>query len=657
MKKIFLPTLTALIFATGCQTAIKTTQTHPDYIPREVLFSNPDIAGIKISPDGKYVAFLKEHNGVLNVWSQEFGKPETSKPVTNDSKRGVFNYNWTYTAGTIIFTQDVSGDENDGLFTVNVITGETKEISAPGKSKTDVAEVSFERPNEVVIMTNARNPQFFDYQILNLTTKKTQDLFTNKENYASIAFDKQYNPVIASKTNGDGTSTYFLWDKKSRSFKKKAVIPFEDSMSTAVADVSYDGSKVYLVDSRKRDKAALIEWNLKTNKQTILATNSKADIDNLFLHPKTGALLATSANYLKKELQFFDKDFQKNYDFLKQQLGEDISVTSMSFEGDQWVVTSTAPDKPVTFYFYDAKTHKLGEPMIGRKSLQAYANRLSPMTPVEIKSRDGLTLVSYLTLAKKPVDKSFVLLVHGGPWGRDNYGYNSMHQWFADRGYNVLSVNFRASTGFGKKFLNAGDLQWGRNMHNDLIDAVNWAVKQGYADPKKVAIVGGSYGGYSALAAVTFTPDVFAASVDIVGPSNLETLLKSVPPYWESFRTTLYKRVGDPRTEQGRRILYNASPLHFADRIKTPLLILQGANDPRVKKAEADQIYNAMVSKKIPVEYVLFPDEGHGFAKASNNMASNAIIEDFLGKYLKGRVQPFGNQVKDSTAQFITQPQ
>ena len=556
------------------------------------------------------------------------GKPETAKPITHDSKRGIFNYNWTYSSGNLIYAQDVGGDENFGLYLANVVSGEIKEVTKPGKSRAEVTAASFQRPNELVISTNARDPRYFDYQILYLTTKETKNLFTNKEDFASVDFDKQFNPVIATKSNGDGSNTWFLWDKKSHTFKKKAVIPFEDSMSTAVADVSFDGSKVYLFDSRKRDKSALVEWDLKLNKSKVLATNDKADIDFFMKHPKTEALLFAFAVYQKREMQFFDKEFQRHFEGLQKILGEDINVSSMSHEGDQWVITTTSPNKPVTYYFYDVKTEKLGEPLVARKSLIPYSDRLSAMTPVIIKSRDGLDLVSYLTLSQKPADNALVLLVHGGPWGRDTYGYNPVHQWLADRGYNVLSVNFRASTGFGKKFLNAGDQQWGRNMHNDLIDAVHWAVENKYADADNVAIFGGSYGGYSALAGVTFTPDVFAAAVDVVGPSNLETLLKSVPPYWESFRTTLYKRMGDPRTAEGRQLLKERSPLTYVDKIKKPLLIMQGANDPRVKKAEADQIYNSMVAKKIPVEYVLFPDEGHGFAKASNNMASNARSEE-----------------------------
>lgn len=659
MKKLLsLSMAAAMTLSLGaCQTITKREKVNAEYIPREVLFGNPDITGIKISPDGKYVASLSAHKGVLNVWVQDFGKPETAKPVTHDSKRGIFRYNWTYTPGTIIFSQDVAGDENFGLYTLNVTTGETIEITKPGKVTSQIAELSHLRPQEVVIMSNERDPKFFDYKILNLATKATTDLFTNTENYSGIIFDKQFHPVLASKSNPDGSSNIYLWNQKTKKFEKKTVIPFEDSLTSAAVDTSHDGSKVYTVDSRGRDKAALIEWDLKTDKSRILASDERSDIQGLQMHPKTGKLLWASSYYLKRDIQFFDKETQKHFEHIEKQLNSDINVTSMSLEGDHWVVFADSSDKPVAFYFYDVKTKTLSEALYHMKSMLPYADRMSAMEPVEVPSRDGYQLVSYLTQARKPAGKSLVLLVHGGPWGRDTFGYHPYHQWLADRGYNVLSVNFRASTGFGKKFLNAGDKQWGRKMHDDLIDAVNWAVKNGYADPNQVVIMGGSYGGYAALAGVTFTPDTFAAAVDIVGPSNLETLLNTVPPYWESFRANLYKRVGDPTTPEGRKLLKERSPLTHVDKIKKPLLILQGANDPRVKKAEADQIYNAMVAKKIPVEYVLFPDEGHGFAKASNNMAANAVIEEFLQKYLKGRLEPIEPHVKASSAQFITTPQ
>ncbi len=656
MKSLLHVTLLSVLVLTigGCQTSEKKVQVNKELIPREVLFGNPDITGVQISPDGQQIAYLAEHQGVLNIWVQSFGKPETAKPVTNDTKRGIFSFDWTFKPGTLAFSQDRAGDENYGLYTLNTLTGETTEIAAPGKTQTNVTKLSHTRPDEVVIMTNSRDPKYFDYKILNLVTKKQTNLFTNKENFSGILFNQEFVPVLAAKSKSNGGSTIFLWNLAKASFAKKMEIPFEDSLMFGADEVSPDGRLIYLLDSRGQDKAALKLWDLKTDQYTVLASDERSDIQGIRLHPKTGAPLWATSNYFKREVKFLDATLQKHFEGIQKELKSDIVIPSMSLEADQWVVLTQGSNKPAAYYFYDVKKKKLSAALYARKSLLPYAERLNVMEPVEIESRDGFKLVSYLTRSKKQAGQSLILLVHGGPWGRDAYGYNPYHQWLSDRGYNVLSVNFRASTGFGKKFLNAGDGEWGRKMHDDLIDAVQWAVKKGYANEKQVVIMGGSYGGYAALAGLTFTPDDFAAGIDIVGPSNLETLLSTVPPYWESFKANLYQRVGNPQTASGRKLLKERSPLNHIEKIKKPLLILQGANDPRVKKAEADQIYNAMVAKKIPVEYVLFPDEGHGFAKAQNNMGANAIIEEFLQKILSGRLQPIQEHVKASSAEIIT---
>ena len=341
----------------------------------------------------------------------------------------------------------------------------------------------------------------------------------------------------------------------------------------------------------------------------------------------------------------------------------EVSVNSRTLDDKTWIVTYSAAESPAVYYRYDRTPGAEGtltRLFSARPALDG--KPLAPMWPLELKSRDGLNLVSYLTLppqadpdgdGKPDAPVPMVLLVHGGPWGRDEYGYSGYDQWLANRGYAVLGVNFRGSTGFGKEFTNAGDGEWAGKMHDDLIDAVQWAVGQGITTADKVAIMGGSYGGYATLAGLTFTPDTFACGVDIVGPSNLNTLLSTVPPYWASFFEQLAKRMGDPRTDAGKKWLTERSPLTRADQIKKPLLIGQGANDPRVKQAESDQIVKAMQAKNIPVTYVLFPDEGHGFARPENNKAFNAVTEGFLAQCLGGRVEPIG---KDFTGSSISVP-
>jgi dipeptidyl aminopeptidase/acylaminoacyl peptidase len=423
-----------------------------------------------------------------------------------------------------------------------------------------------------------------------------------------------------------------------------------------------DGKTLYWMDSRDRDTTALFAEDTATGQRKLIGQDSRADLGNTLRHPVTGVVQAYSVNYLQNEWKFIDVGLKDDFDWLQKQLGQgEVFVASRTKADDKWIVGIDPVSKVAGTYLYDRLEKKLTMLYVARPELQGAP--LVPMQTAEIKARDGLTLPSYLTLPKgadtngdgkadKPVP--MVLLVHGGPWARDGYGYNGYHQWLANRGYAVLSVNFRASRGFGKKFLSAGNLQWGLAMHNDLLDAVEWAVKQGVTTTEKVAIMGGSYGGYATLAGLAFTPKVFACGVDIVGPSNLETLLATIPPYWEAGRKQMYSRMGDPNTPEGKQTLRNASPLYKADQIVRPLLIGQGANDPRVKQAESDQIVTAMQAKKIPVTYVLYPDEGHGFAKPSNNIGFNAITESFLGSCLGGRVEALGDTLGKSTGQVKT---
>lgn len=641
------------IALTACQSKVKVEIARVEYIPRQVLFGNPKMTSVKLSPDGQTLAYLAEHKGVLNIWVQKWGEPQSARPVTQDLGRGIFNFDWTYKIDTLIYSQDKLGDENFGVYTLNVKTEKVTEITKPGRFTSSVAEVSHLRPNEVVITTNDKDPRFFNYKILNLETKVQTLLFSNDQEFSQIYFDKSYRPVIATKSNPDASSDLFLWNIKEKKFIKKSTVGFEDSLSTYVVNVSFNGKKVYLSDSIGSNTSALVEWDLVTDKKIKIAQHPKSDLGSVFFHPTTEKVLSVSFNYLKVEREFFDDEVKTHFTNIEKTINQNFGLASVSHDATRWVIATNEPNKPGAFYFFDASKGLLSSPFYARPDLVEFQEQLQPMDAIEIQSRDGYSLVSYLTRPKNPVGKSLVLLVHGGPWSRDQYGYNSYHQWLADRGYHVLSVNFRGSTGFGKKFINAGDLEWGKKMHDDLLDAVIWAVENKIADPSQIVIMGGSYGGYAALAGLTFSPKTFAAAIDIVGPSNLETLLASIPTYWESFKTTLYRRVGDPTTEVGRKILKERSPLNHVEKIERPLLILQGANDPRVKKAESDQIFNAMIKKQIPVEYVVFPDEGHGFYKSQNNRAANAMTESFLQKILKGRLEPIESDIKNSSAKMI----
>jgi dipeptidyl aminopeptidase/acylaminoacyl peptidase len=442
--------------------------------------------------------------------------------------------------------------------------------------------------------------------------------------------------------------------------KPFATVGLEDALTTNPAGFTADNKTLYWIDSRGRNTAALIAQDVASGETKVIGESPRADISGTLTNPKTLQVEAYQAEYLKPEWSALDKDIGATLEWLKYKLGASPNVQARTDADDKWIVSADKVVEPSSVYLFDRKAGTLTKLYTGRPELVGAP--LVPMWPVEIKARDGLTLPSYLTLpasadanrdGKPDRAAPMVLFVHGGPWARDEFGYNPYHQWLANRGYAVLSVNYRASTGFGKEFLAAGNLQWGKKMHDDLIDSVDWAVANGVTTPDKVAIMGGSYGGYATLAGLTFTPDKFACGVDIVGPSNLFTLLETIPPYWEAFKQQFYQRMGDPTTEAGRALLKEVSPLTYTDRIKKPLLIGQGANDPRVNKRESDQIVDAMKAKNIPVTYVLFPDEGHGFARPANNIAFNAVAENFLQPCLGGRAEPIGDGLKGSTIQVL----
>ncbi len=435
-------------------------------------------------------------------------------------------------------------------------------------------------------------------------------------------------------------------------------VGLDDSQTTSPLSFTADGKTLYWAESRGRNTAALVAQDVASGVSTIVAQDERADIGEALYDTKTGVAQAYALEYLKHEYMPLDGSIKADLDFLRRAAKGNFQIVSRSDADDKWVVMIDRVSAPSSTWLYQRKGKRLTKLFEARPEL-AHAP-LVQMHPHEITSRDGMTLVSYLSLPKS-VDASgsgkashpvpMVLFVHGGPWSRDSYGYHGYHQWLANRGYAVLSVNFRGSTGFGKNFISAGDLQWGRKMHDDLLDAVAWAVKQGVTTPDKVAIMGGSYGGYATLAGMAFTPERFACGVDIVGPSNLFTLLETIPPYWESIKQQFYQRMGDPTTEAGRALLKERSPLYAADQITRPLLIGQGANDPRVNVRESDQIVAAMGAKNIPVTYVVFPDEGHGFARPVNNIAFQAVAENFLSQCLGGRAEPIGASLKASSAQ------
>ncbi|RJX68583.1 S9 family peptidase [Tsuneonella suprasediminis] len=628
-------------------------------IPRDDLFGNPTRAGGQLSPDGKWLSWLAPKDGVLNVFMAPAADPSAAKAMTASTDRPIRQYFWAPDSKSILCIQDKGGDENFLLYGVDVASGKETTLTPFEKTRVQLVGASTIQKDKLLVGLNNRDARFHDVYLLDLGSGKLTEVLQN-DGYAGFLADNNLHLRMALRPNAEGGMDYFAIDDGKIADKPFTSTGLEDSLTTSPAGYTTDGKTLYWLDSRGRDTAALYAQDVATGERKVIAENDKADIGGVMTDPITGEVEAYSVDYLKTEWTALDPNIKASLDWLDSKFDGEFGVSSRTDDDTKWIVWNDPVSAPSKTYIYDRKAKTLTDFYTTRPELAGAP--LQPMHPLEITSRDGLTLVSYLTLPPGSDSNAdgvpdapvpMVLLVHGGPWARDGYGYNSYHQWLANRGYAVLSVNFRGSTGFGKSFIEAGNLQWGRKMQDDLVDAVAWAVDKGVTNKDKVAIMGGSYGGYATLAGMAFTPTEYACGVDIVGPSNLETLLKTIPPYWEPVIAQFHQRMGNPETPEGLAMLKERSPLYKAGDIMRPLLIGQGANDPRVNKAESDQIADAMKAKGIPVTYVLFPDEGHGFAKPTNNIAFNAITENFLATCLNGRSEPIGETVKDSTAEII----
>ncbi len=648
-------------------------------IPRRILYGNPDKAAARLSPDGSRLSFLAPLEGVLNVWVGPASDPSQAKPVTEDKKRGIRIYFWAYTQKHIIYLQDKDGDENWHVYMVDLEKGETKDLTPQEGIRAQIESVSHKRPEEILVGLNDRDPQLHDVYLVNLLTGE-KTLAQENPGFAEFIIDDDYNIRFGVKMTKEGGLELLSPPKKpvkgkgknkglakKKAGESKGSVPQqewetfmtvspEDTLTTSPIDFDKTGRILYLLDSRDRDTAAFATLNLDTGEKTIISKDDRADLADLMIHPTEKTVEAVAFTYERKQWKTLDTDIAKDFDVLSQVEKGDFEVVSRTLDDKNWIVAYVVDNGPARYFHYDRSTQKANFLFTNRTELENQP--LVEMLPRVITSRDNLNLVSYLSLppgsdpdgdGRPDSPLPMVLNVHGGPWARVSWGYNPTHQWFANRGYAVLSVNFRGSTGFGKGFINASSLEWAGKMHDDLVDAIEWAVEQGIAKQEKVAIFGGSYGGYATLVGLTFTPKTFACGVDIVGPSNLVTLLNSIPPYWAPMINLFTTRVGDHRTDEGKAFLTERSPLTHVDRIERPLLIGQGANDPRVKQNESDQIVKAMQEKQIPVTYVLYPDEGHGFARPENRISFFAVTEAFLSECLGGRFEPIGNDIKGSS--------
>ena len=621
-------------------------------IPRRIFFENPEYRNVKISPDGKHLSYLAPLDGVRNLWVARLDAPTEAKPLTHATDRDIgWGYRWAHTNRHIVFFRDHDGDENWRAASVDMESGAIVPLSPEHGVKSFIQESDSKFPEEMLLRHNARDKHLFDLFRVNLVTGKSELVYENRDYYALLT-DSQFRLRLGGRVADDGSMAWFERHDDA-SWTPFMTVPLGDIDSTYLLDFSEDGDTLYFIDSRGRDKAALVSLDMATKQSTVLATDDEADIVSaVFAHRRPLAATAVGARIRWHPIDAtFDKDLKA---LAAHDLG-DIFITGIDKPADKLIAYFNHDTTSGEYALIDRDSAAVKHLYVQHKALNGV--KLLPLEPVKFPARDGLVLNGYLT---RPAETAgggkppLVLVIHGGPYARDEWGFAPTHQWLANRGYAALSINYRGSTGFGKAFITAADHEWGGKMHDDLIDGLDWAIAQGVADPDRTGFFGGSYGGYSALMAATKTPERFTCIVDLFGVSNLITFMATIPPYWTPWFRVWKERLGDPDTAEGRAFLTDRSPINHLERATKPILIAQGMMDVRVVPAESEQMVKALVARGVPVTYVTFADEGHGFVRPENQLAFNAVAEAFLGRYLGGRVQPVGDDFTGSSIKIPT---
>lgn len=611
-------------------------------IPRSLLFGNPVKTLPRLSSKGTKLAYLApDENNVLNVWVRDLQKDTPDKKITSDAKRGVRQYMWQFDEESILYLQDRDGDENTHIYQTNLLTGQTKDLTPFDGIKAGILDYNHLFPETLLIQMNRKNPTLYDVYRLDLSTGDLQLDTENSGEVIEWIADNQLEVRASSAMAADGSTIISVRDTVDAPWRKILTID-PSELNNGVQGFSEDGNSLYCLTSIDANTIRLIQLDTKTGGYTVIAENPTYDLSDAQFNPLTHHLEAIGYEGEKYTVTAFDPEIAADFEWLKgqnlfAQAENTIHLLSRDLSNQTWIIGVMSDVRSTSYYLFKRSNKKLSFLFSAKPDLDNYA--LSPMKPISFTARDGMKLHGYLTLPahKEAKNLPLVLHVHGGPWSRDGWGYRPEVQWLANRGYAVLQINFRGSSGYGKQHLNAGNREWGHKMHFDLLDGKQWAIDIGFADPSKVAIYGGSYGGYATLAALAFTPDEFCCGVDVVGPSNLITLMQTLPPYWSPMKAQMDLRVGCLETEPD--FLRKCSPLFKANQITKPLLIAQGANDPRVKQAESDQIVDAMRLNNLPVDYLLFLDEGHGFAVPQNRMKFYAATESFFARYLGGSAE------------------
>ena len=612
-----------------------------ELIPRQVLFGNPERVSPRISPDGARLAWIAPHQDVLNVWVAPVSADRgvdwpAASVVTDDSDRGIRIFAWAHDGRHLLYLQDSGGDENWRLHDVDLQTMQRRDLTPFDGVQTQLIAMERKFPTELLIGLNRDNAQLHDVYRLDLVTG---DLVKEVENFGVIGWEADAQMVVraAAAPQPDGGFTLLVRDDADSDWRPLQTVAAEDALTSAPIAFSEDGRSLLATSSVGAQTGRLVRVDIATGATEVLAEDPEADVRGVRLQPDTREPQIVTLLKDRSEYLVLDPAVAADLDAIRALHPGDPTFEDADDADMTWLIGFTNDAGPVSYFSYDRASRTGRFLFEARPELSRY--ELAAMQPFSFSARDGLTVHGYASFPPG-ADRSAlptVVNVHGGPWVRDVWGYHPEAQWLANRGYLCLQVNYRGSTGYGKSFVNAGDREWGGRMHDDLVDAVAYAVSQGWTDPARVAIYGGSYGGYAALVGAAFTPEVFCCAVDIVGPSNLKTLIETIPPYWAPMVAQFHRRVGDPAADA--EFLWSRSPLSRAADIRIPLLIAQGANDPRVKQDESEQIVAALREAGIEHDYLLFPDEGHGFAKPENRLRFYAAAERFLARYLGGRAE------------------
>ena len=632
----------------------------PPLIPRQVLFGNPEIIGVSLSPDGRRISYLAPDQGVLNLWVQDLDGDAPARVITDQRDRPQRSAFWTADGRYLISSRDGDGDENTVLVRIDPATGEKRDLTPENKVKAFLVGVDREAPSELVVGLNDRDPRYHDLYVINVDSGDRSLLYRSTDDGSQVNvdwLDGAWHPVLRSNILPDGGSSFELRLPGDTSWRQFLQLGFEDTISdSGPSGFTRDGRWLYGQLSTGEDLPRLVRWSREQLESCgtdctpeVLHRSSAGafavDLSDL----DTGVPLVLKEVDLRSRRVVLDASVQADMDRLEQLAGSnEFSVVDRDLDNRRWLIAIGSDQQGPQYWLWDRELDEIRKLFSVQPRLDAYD--LVPMESLDLKARDGRRLPAYLTrtpISARTGPQPLVLLVHGGPQARDYWGFNPIHQLLANRGYHVLSVNYRGSTGFGKDHLLAGEGEWYARMQDDLVDAVGWAVDERIADPDRLVIMGASYGGYAALAGLTRDPDLFAAAIAEVGPSNLRTLLESIPPYWESGRTILERMIG-----VGKVDLDAISPIQHVDRIERPLLLGHGANDPRVKLTESETIAAAMAERQLPIDFVVFPDEGHGLANPSNALAMYALVEAFLSQHVGGRAEPFGSSLEQSSLEW-----